>query len=93
MGVPDDFNPGFYPYPRGPMGHMGPGGYPMPYYRDPGAIDQSMPPMLYDNLTMDQPFPHYYPMPFATYPYYIEQVNQNTTVFNNMQNQLEKSGK
>ena len=93
MGVPEEYGPGFYPYPRAPMAHWGPTGYPIPYYREPGSIDPNMTPMLYDNLTMDQPFPHYYPMPFTSYPYYIEQVNQNTTVYNNMQNQLNKAGK
>ena len=96
LNIPDELNPNFYGASRAGMPPMqlAPNGYPMPFYRDPN-MDPNMSHMLYDNLTMEQPqpYPHMMPIPYGNYPYYIEQMNHNTTVYNNHQRDARNAGK
>ncbi|CAI2367824.1 unnamed protein product [Moneuplotes crassus] len=90
-----EYGPQFYSALRPPMNSMpGPGGFPMhQFYRDQN-INQGMNPMIYDHLTRDQQYPaQFIGMPYQNMPYYIEQLNHNTTVYNNLSNEQMKMGK
>ncbi|CAI2364007.1 unnamed protein product [Moneuplotes crassus] len=91
----EEYGPQFYSAMRPPMTSMpGPSGFPMhQFYRDQN-INQGMNPMIYDHLTRDQQYSgQLMGMAYQNIPYYVEQLNHNTTVYNDFRNEQMNLGK